>query len=97
MEELGNEGTMMAIKCDLTDDGEVDAMFSQIMETWGGIDVCINNAAQGGPRKILGTRARPFSSFLLSSYDLSWRSAIVLCQVSGATGRRRVSVLGGLG
>ena len=44
----------MAIKCDLTNDEEVDAMFSQIMETWGGIDVCINSAAQLGTHTIIG-------------------------------------------
>ncbi|CAG0909566.1 unnamed protein product, partial [Darwinula stevensoni] len=44
----------MAIKCDLTNDEEVDAMFSQFMETWGGIDVCINNAAKIGIPKLLG-------------------------------------------
>ncbi|CAG0902217.1 unnamed protein product, partial [Darwinula stevensoni] len=52
VEELGDDGSMMAIKCDLTNDEDVDAMFSQIMETWGGIDVCINNAALCGPVKI---------------------------------------------
>ena len=57
VEELGDEGIMMAIKCDLTNDEEVDAMFSQIMTTWGGIDVCVNNAATTGPINILGKDA----------------------------------------
>ncbi|CAG0906317.1 unnamed protein product [Darwinula stevensoni] len=53
VKELGEGGLMITIKCDLTNDEEVDTMFSQIMKTWGGIDVCINNAAQIGSPKIM--------------------------------------------
>ncbi|RXG58384.1 hypothetical protein Avbf_08951 [Armadillidium vulgare] len=38
------KGKLVAIKCDLTKDEEVIAVFDQIKKEYNGVDVCINNA-----------------------------------------------------
>ncbi|CAG0904628.1 unnamed protein product, partial [Darwinula stevensoni] len=91
VEELGEGGTLMPIKCDLTNDEEVDAMFFQIMETWGGIDVCINNAAQLGTQTIIGKDK--FNKILYFTFTLTekdWRdvlnlNVVALCYCSKKT------------
>ena len=37
-------GSLHAIKCDLTREDEILAMFAEIKEKFGGVDVCISNA-----------------------------------------------------
>ncbi|XP_013385782.1 dehydrogenase/reductase SDR family member 11 isoform X2 [Lingula anatina] len=38
------DGTLLPIKCDLSNEEEILSMFKTIKQTWGGVDVCINNA-----------------------------------------------------
>lgn len=38
------KGQLIPIKCDLTKEEEILAMFKQIQKDLGGVDVCINNA-----------------------------------------------------
>ncbi|XP_045130202.1 dehydrogenase/reductase SDR family member 11-like [Portunus trituberculatus] len=40
----GQPGSLLPIKCDLTKDDQVLAMFARIKQELGGVDVCINNA-----------------------------------------------------
>ncbi|XP_050723081.1 dehydrogenase/reductase SDR family member 11-like [Eriocheir sinensis] len=40
----GQRGTFIPVKCDITKDEEVLAMFAKIKKDLGGVDVCINNA-----------------------------------------------------
>ncbi|XP_063876868.1 dehydrogenase/reductase SDR family member 11-like [Scylla paramamosain] len=40
----GQPGSLLPIKCDLTKDDQVLAMFARIKRELGGVDVCINNA-----------------------------------------------------
>lgn len=35
----------MTVTCDVSKESDVQSMFSQINEKYGGVDVCINNAA----------------------------------------------------
>ncbi|GFY52573.1 hypothetical protein TNIN_268421, partial [Trichonephila inaurata madagascariensis] len=37
-------GKLVAIKCDLTQESEIHALFGEIRKTFGRLDVCINNA-----------------------------------------------------
>ena len=53
-EVKGEKGTLIPIKCDLTKDEEVLAMFAKIKEDLGGVDVCINNAGFTHPKSLLG-------------------------------------------
>lgn len=44
-EELKDQpGSLLAIKCDLSKEEEILAMFDTIKKEYGGVDVCINNA-----------------------------------------------------
>jgi 3-oxoacyl-[acyl-carrier protein] reductase len=42
--EIGNEGSTVSISCDLTDESQVLQAVNQIMNTYGKIDILINNA-----------------------------------------------------
>jgi L-rhamnose 1-dehydrogenase len=38
-------GTAIAVRCDVADGGQVQAMVAQVLQTWGTIDILVNNAA----------------------------------------------------
>ncbi|HUK66956.1 MAG TPA: 3-oxoacyl-ACP reductase FabG [Anaeromyxobacteraceae bacterium] len=46
--KVGGEAT--PIEADVSDAGQVSAMFAQIDHAWGGIDILVNNAGIDGPR-----------------------------------------------
>ena len=43
IETMGRRG--LAIRCDVSDSTQVDAMVAQVADTWGGLDIVVNNAA----------------------------------------------------
>ncbi|KAB7497967.1 Retinol dehydrogenase 10-B, partial [Armadillidium nasatum] len=79
-ENLKNEeGTFLPVKCDVTKDEDVFALFDKIKETFGGVDVCVNNAG------IVGTGLN-----LLNGTTEEWRqitnvNVISLCLLSKLT------------
>jgi NAD(P)-dependent dehydrogenase (short-subunit alcohol dehydrogenase family) len=40
----GRGGEALGIACDVTDEGQVEAMVARVREAWGGVDVLVNNA-----------------------------------------------------
>ncbi|SRR5579875_199328 len=44
-----------AFKCDVSDEREVDAMFGEIDELWGGVDILVNNAGAAIRKEFLAT------------------------------------------
>ncbi|XP_066958205.1 dehydrogenase/reductase SDR family member 11-like [Macrobrachium rosenbergii] len=62
----GNPGTLFAVKCDLTKDGDVENLFSVIKEKYKGVDICINNAGMS------------YSNSLLDGNTKEWREVIDL-------------------
>ena len=46
-------GTLHGIKCDLSKPDEISAMFAEIKEKYGGVDVCVNNAGLAHPSNLL--------------------------------------------
>ncbi|KAB7501935.1 Dehydrogenase/reductase SDR family member 11 [Armadillidium nasatum] len=69
------KGKLVAMKCDLTKDEEVIAVFDQIKKEYNGVDVCINNAGF--------TNNKP----LLSGQPSEWRemldvNVVALCLVA---------------
>lgn len=51
-EEAGG-GECLALRCDLRNESEILAMFEQIRERWGGVDVLVNNAGLGHEAPLL--------------------------------------------
>ncbi|KAB7497057.1 Dehydrogenase/reductase SDR family member 11 [Armadillidium nasatum] len=48
-EKLKNEkGTFLPVQCDVTKDEDIYNLFDKIKETFGGVDVCVNNAGTLG-------------------------------------------------
>ena len=40
----GAKGLFLPVQCDLQDESQILNMFEKIRDTWGGVDVCVNNA-----------------------------------------------------
>ena len=40
----GATGLFLPVQCDLQDESQILNMFEKIRDTWGGVDVCVNNA-----------------------------------------------------
>lgn len=49
----GRDGEALAIDCDVTDEGQVEAMVARVRQTWGGVDVLVNNAGVLGGLGVL--------------------------------------------
>ncbi|MCL4147326.1 UNVERIFIED_CONTAM: hypothetical protein GTU68_034471 [Idotea baltica] len=57
----GQPGSLRALKCDITKDDEVYALFKTIKQELGGVDICINNAGMS------------FNNSLLDGNPEEWR------------------------
>ncbi|GAA1944249.1 SDR family oxidoreductase [Amycolatopsis minnesotensis] len=51
--ELGELGPVHAIRCDVTDEGQVQALFDGAAARFGRIDVVVNNAGLGGSKSLV--------------------------------------------
>ena len=49
----GRGGTALGIVCDVTDEAQVEAMVARVRETYGGVDVLVNNAGILGGMSVL--------------------------------------------
>lgn len=70
LESLTDKEHVLGVLCDLSLPGDIDALFETIEQSWGGVDVLINNA--GGP---------PKGDFLDFS-DGDWEEAFSSCLMS---------------
>lgn len=43
-------GTALAVQADISDAGQVAALFAEVDRAWGGVDLLVNNAGIDGPR-----------------------------------------------
>jgi NAD(P)-dependent dehydrogenase (short-subunit alcohol dehydrogenase family) len=54
--KLGYPGKLHSIKCDVSNENEVEDMFKWIKENVGGVDICVNNAAFSYKESLLGIK-----------------------------------------
>lgn len=65
----------IVVPCDVTDDAQVDAVFDEIEETWGGLDVLVHSVAFANKDDLGGrfsdtTRAGYLKAIEISAYSL---------------------------
>jgi hypothetical protein len=53
LEQLADGTTITPVRCDVTDDSDVESLVGTTLERFGRVDVCVNNAgaASGGPER----------------------------------------------
>ncbi|GFR28224.1 hypothetical protein TNCT_436181 [Trichonephila clavata] len=62
--ERGSQGSIHAIKCDLTQEPEILSMFDEIRQTFGRLDVCINNAGLSHNTTLLSGRTADWKNMI---------------------------------
>ena len=62
--EVGSLGELTTIQCDVSKEDDVVAMFSQIKQKYGGLDVCINNAGLGKESPILTGKSEDWQTIM---------------------------------
>ena len=55
---------MHAVRCDVSKEEDILAMFAVIKTHFGGVDVCINNAGVGHTAKLISGETRKFREML---------------------------------
>ncbi|GFX61430.1 hypothetical protein TNCV_823361 [Trichonephila clavipes] len=60
----GSPGSIHAIKCDLTQEPEILSMFNEIRQTFGRLDVCINNAGLSHNTTLLSGRTADWKNMI---------------------------------
>ncbi|KAL4236558.1 Dehydrogenase/reductase SDR member 11 [Mactra antiquata] len=58
------KGSVLAIQCDISKDEDIQSMFDKIKQTYGGVDVCVNNAGFS------------YNSSLLEATSEQWRQML---------------------
>jgi len=81
-EELGKDH--LAISLDVTDKNSINLALQKIMETYGRIDVLVNNAAINDmfENQLLAAQQSMFEYYPISSWDQSWKvnvTGVFLC------------------
>uniref|UniRef100_A0A3Q4N2Z8 Uncharacterized protein n=1 Tax=Neolamprologus brichardi TaxID=32507 RepID=A0A3Q4N2Z8_NEOBR len=63
-QSAGHPGVLVPIKCDLTKEEEILAMFAAIKEQHKGVDVCINNAGLSHPEQLLSGKTSAWKNIM---------------------------------
>jgi len=71
-------GEAIGIASDITKKAEVDAMFKQVIDTFGGIDILVNNAGIGRDKSILKMSEEDWDSVL----DVNLKGMFLCCQAA---------------
>ncbi|ESO07102.1 hypothetical protein HELRODRAFT_76698 [Helobdella robusta] len=64
LEQLGHPNQITPIKCDLTSEEEILAMFERISKDHGGVDICINNAGLTHSAPLLSSKTENWKDIL---------------------------------
>jgi len=58
-------GKLYAVKCDLTNNTDIETSFKWVKDNLGGVDILVNNAAAGGTTPLIGKWPRQLLVFLM--------------------------------
>jgi 3-oxoacyl-[acyl-carrier protein] reductase len=76
LEELNDQGyQVMAVRADVSQDREVEAMFSQIEDKWGNVDLLVNNAGISLKRLFMETSEEEWQQIM----DINLKGAFLCC------------------
>ncbi len=67
----------LAIKCDVMDDTQLEALADKTVEAFGRIDIIVNNAGGTGPNEIAKTKR----SYLVKSFDFNVATAFTFTRI----------------
>ncbi len=87
-------GKAILIKADVSEETDVQQMFSVLQERWGNLDILISNAASGGFRPLMAATPRNFDAAMhtnVRAFMLLVQSAMPMLLKS--TGNRKVVAL----
>jgi len=66
-EDLGDEGRALAVRCDVTEWNDQQALVRRALETFGRVDVAFANAGFGAPRGFLESTVEHWRSMVLTN------------------------------
>jgi enoyl-[acyl-carrier protein] reductase III len=87
-------GKAILIKADISEESDIQQMFSVLQERWGNLDILVSNAASGGFRPLMAATARNFDAAMhtnVRAFMLLVQSAMPMLLKS--TGNRKVVAL----
>jgi enoyl-[acyl-carrier protein] reductase III len=93
-EILAFGGKAILIKADVSEEADVQQMFSVLTDHWGNLDIVVSNAASGGFRTLMSATARNFDAAMhtnVRALMLLVQSAMPMLQKS--SGNRKVVAL----
>ena len=82
IEEAGGEA--LAIRCDITQEGDVRNLVQQVIDRWGRIDVLVNNAGITWAFGLLETPPEKWNEIMRTNVDGLYVDGLYLCSIVAA-------------
>ncbi len=76
--EMAPGGSALALRCDVTSEAEVEALFDAVLDQWGGLDILVNAAGIAPPFALVDLPVRQWRAALevnLTGYFLAAKAA----------------------
>ncbi len=87
-------GKAILVKADVSEETDVQQMFSVLQERWGNLDILISNAASGGFRPLMAATARNFDAAMHTNVRaLMQLVQFAMPMLMKSTGNRKVVAL----
>ncbi|GFR28223.1 hypothetical protein TNCT_436171 [Trichonephila clavata] len=90
-------GKLVAIKCDLTQESEIESMFDEILRTFGRLDLCVNNAGLGHDSPLLTGNTTDWRNMLdvnVMALCICTQEAVKLMRGKGIDDGQIIHILG---
>ena len=91
-------GEVLAIRCDVTDEAQVQSMVAEVARRWGGVDILVNNAGTSAAAKFEDVADKTWETDLgIKVYGAIYCSRAVLPHMKAAGGGRIINITTGGG